>query len=355
MAVLAYAVFLQPDATHPVGVLNPDGYRRYGARRVRSSSCSRSSSPPIGTHSLHSVPAPAPGETPSGSAAHFASSARRFRTARSWRSSAAGSLRLPWRPVCTAALSIYFNTYFWELTSSQISVLVLIAFVVRGGRRSPPRRSLSRRFGKKRAAIGVSLAAVALGPLPIVLRLLELFPANASPKLLPFLLVVQSRHHHARDHVRHSRLRRWSPTSSRTASCPPAAAPRESSSPRTRSFRRRCRASASSPRRLLLGFDRLPERRASPARSIRAVVRHARPRLRAGARRALSDRDRLPRDLSASVGSGIWRTWRSSVRRLACDVVEFFRRVLAHGRTRSVDDLHGTATSLRLAAATAAR
>jgi GPH family glycoside/pentoside/hexuronide:cation symporter len=30
MAVLAYALFLQPDATHPVGVLNPAGYRRYG-------------------------------------------------------------------------------------------------------------------------------------------------------------------------------------------------------------------------------------------------------------------------------------------------------------------------------------
>ena len=30
MTVLAYAVFLQPDALHPVGVLNPQGYRRYG-------------------------------------------------------------------------------------------------------------------------------------------------------------------------------------------------------------------------------------------------------------------------------------------------------------------------------------
>src|SRR4029077_853966 len=30
MTVLAYAVFLQPDAAHPVGVLNPAGYGTYG-------------------------------------------------------------------------------------------------------------------------------------------------------------------------------------------------------------------------------------------------------------------------------------------------------------------------------------
>jgi Na+/melibiose symporter-like transporter len=30
MSILAYAVFLQPDAEHPTGVLNPEGYHRYG-------------------------------------------------------------------------------------------------------------------------------------------------------------------------------------------------------------------------------------------------------------------------------------------------------------------------------------
>jgi glycoside/pentoside/hexuronide:cation symporter, GPH family len=35
----------------------------------------------------------------------------------------------------------------------------------------------------------VSLAGVALGPAPILLRLLDLFPANGSPKLMPILLV----------------------------------------------------------------------------------------------------------------------------------------------------------------------
>ncbi len=87
-----------------------------------------------------------------------------------------------------AALQIYVNTYFWELSSSQISVLVLSSFAsaVMAFAAAP---IVSRRFGKKRAAIGVSLAGVAIGPLPIVLRLLDLFPANASAALMPTLFV----------------------------------------------------------------------------------------------------------------------------------------------------------------------
>ena len=87
-----------------------------------------------------------------------------------------------------AALQIYINTYFWELSSSQISVLVLGSFAsaVMAFVAAP---ILSRRFGKKLAAIGVSLAGVAIGPAPILLRLVDLFPANGSAKLMPTLLV----------------------------------------------------------------------------------------------------------------------------------------------------------------------
>jgi Na+/melibiose symporter-like transporter len=48
---------------------------------------------------------------------------------------------------------------------------------------------LSRAFGKKRAAIGVSFTAIVLGPLPIVLRLVGAFPPNGAPSLLWILLV----------------------------------------------------------------------------------------------------------------------------------------------------------------------
>src|SRR5262249_39497545 len=88
-------------------------------------------------------------------------------------------------------LTIYFNTYFWELNNQQISLLTtlnfvstVVAFTI------TPRLSL--RYGKKIAAIGASLVVVVFGPTPIVLRLLGAFPANGSPLLLPILAVLNT-------------------------------------------------------------------------------------------------------------------------------------------------------------------
>ena len=49
---------------------------------------------------------------------------------------------------------------------------------------TPP---LSRRLGKKPAAMAISMAAIAFTPVPIVLRLLGAFPPNGSPLLMPIL------------------------------------------------------------------------------------------------------------------------------------------------------------------------
>lgn len=186
MAVVAYAVFLQPDATHPVGVLNPTGYERYGI--VASVimlvailiSC-------VGTHSyIPSLQRPPERRHP-GIAGAFRELVETL-TNRSFLALFCAGVFGSMAAGLNAALGIYFNTYFWELTSSQISVFVLALFVaaILAGATSTP---LSRALGKKRAAIGVSLAAVVLGPLPVVLRLLDLFPPNGSPTLLWILLV----------------------------------------------------------------------------------------------------------------------------------------------------------------------
>jgi GPH family glycoside/pentoside/hexuronide:cation symporter len=187
MSVLAYAVFLQPDATHPTGVLNPEGYHRYGvvASAVMLIAIFVSA---LGTHAY----IPYLKQPPATRAVGLGGALRELRETVSNRSFLALFVAAIFGFVAAgvmAALSIYFNTYFWELTSTQISVFVLVGFLaaVVAGTSAPV---LSRRLGKKRAAITISLTAMAVAPLPVVLRLLGWFPANKTPALLPTLMAV---------------------------------------------------------------------------------------------------------------------------------------------------------------------
>jgi Na+/melibiose symporter-like transporter len=186
MAVIAYAVFLQPDAEHTVGVLNPVGYQRYGvvASIIMLLAILVSS---VGTHSYIPYLQPPPERKHAGLGGAFRELVETL-TNRSFLALFCAGIFGSMAAGLNAALGIYFNTYFWELTSSQISVFVVALFLaaILAGATAPP---LSRAFGKKRAAIGVSLGAVVLGPLPIVLRLAGLFPPNGSPSLLWILLV----------------------------------------------------------------------------------------------------------------------------------------------------------------------
>jgi Na+/melibiose symporter-like transporter len=185
MTVLAYAVFLQPESAHPVGVLNPQGYHRYGLTAAILILAAILVSA-IGTHRfipyLRQPPARALGIR-----AIFRELGETLSN-RSFLALFAAGVFAAMAVGLQAALQIYINTYFWELSSNQISVLVMTSFAsaVLAFVAAP---ALSRRFGKKHAAIGVSLTGVAIGPLPIMLRLADLFPANASPKLMPTLLV----------------------------------------------------------------------------------------------------------------------------------------------------------------------
>jgi GPH family glycoside/pentoside/hexuronide:cation symporter len=186
MTVLAYAVFLQPDALHPVGVLNPEGYRHYGLAAAILILLAILVSA-VGTHGFIPYLKRPPARGRLGMRGIFRELGETLSN-RSFLALFGAGVFAAMGAGLQAALSIYINTYFWELSSNQISVLVLssfasavIAFVA-----APV---LSRRLGKKRAAIGVSLSAVAVGPMPILLRLWELFPANGSPRLMPTLLV----------------------------------------------------------------------------------------------------------------------------------------------------------------------
>ncbi|MBY0277448.1 MFS transporter [Candidatus Binatia bacterium] len=187
MAIVAFQVFLQPTADHPVGVLNADGYRQYGLAAAVVMACAILISA-IGTHSyiphLRKPPPKQPfdlrrtfrelGETLANRSFLSLFGAMIF-------SSMAGGLM--------AALNIYFNTFFWELTSDQMSVLLLTSFVSATiALALAPRVSAA--IGKKAAAVWIALAAIVLGPAPVVLRLLGWFPENHSAGLMPALLVT---------------------------------------------------------------------------------------------------------------------------------------------------------------------
>ena len=82
----------------------------------------------------------------------------------------------------------YYDLYFWQWTSERVQVFPVVHMIVamsRGLLAYP----LTHGLDKKRTSIGLFLLSAALGPLPVVLRLLDplvsvpLFPANGTDVL----------------------------------------------------------------------------------------------------------------------------------------------------------------------------
>ena len=85
----------------------------------------------------------------------------------------------------------YINTHFWGFTPQQVRWIVAALFgsAALAAFLAPV---VSRRFDKKRSAVGIYAISIFFGALPIVLRLLGLFPGNDSPLLYPIMLVHAS-------------------------------------------------------------------------------------------------------------------------------------------------------------------
>ena len=186
IAVLAYALFLQPDAAHLVGVLNPAGYRHYGLAAACIMLLAILVSA-VGTHRFIPYLRQPPVGRRLGIRGIFGELVETLSNPSFLALFGAGIFAAMGAGL-TAAMSIYINTYFWQLTSTQISVLVLSSFVSAAiALAGAP--IASQRLGKKPAAIGISIAALVIGPGPLVLRLLDAFPDNGSPLLMPLLFV----------------------------------------------------------------------------------------------------------------------------------------------------------------------
>jgi Na+/melibiose symporter-like transporter len=186
MAVIAYALLLRPTAEYPIGQLNPAGWRSFGvvAAAIMIVAILVSS---IGTHRhIPHLKRPPPKRSLGlrGTALELVETLSN----RSFLALFGSGMFTAMAAGLTTSLNIYFNTYFWELQASQIAVLALGPFLsaVIALVAAPV---LSKRIGKKRAAVLISLAAAVGSPLPIVGRLIGLMPVNGSPALIPTLFV----------------------------------------------------------------------------------------------------------------------------------------------------------------------
>lgn len=186
MLALSYAIFLVPDATHPIGLQNPNGYARMAAFGAVAMFIAIVGSA-IG---LHPEIKHLPRHEPSGEtlAEHW----RAFRQT-VWNKGfivlmIAGVFAFTAQGV-SFALSNYLYQFVWRLEGSDLQWLTaalfigaLTAFVI------APR--MSRHGDKHRVGAGFAIVNALLITAPYFLRMLDLFPAPGSPPLLPLLLTI---------------------------------------------------------------------------------------------------------------------------------------------------------------------
>jgi Na+/melibiose symporter-like transporter len=185
MLLLAYSVFLQPDAAHKVGQLNETGYSHYGvvAAVVMFLAIVISAA---GTHRFIPQFRQPPAERKS--LGIYAREMAATLSNRAFLILMLSGVFFYMAVGLVFALNFYVQTYFWMLTSSQLSIIALATFVsVFFAFLVSP--AISRWLGKKHGSVLMFMFGLGLSMMPLGLRLIGLFPENSSPLLVPVLWI----------------------------------------------------------------------------------------------------------------------------------------------------------------------
>jgi GPH family glycoside/pentoside/hexuronide:cation symporter len=185
--LVTFTFLLVPDAHHATGQTNPVGFAKYGllASIIMFAAILISSA---GTH-RHIPSFRVPPKRRMSVLAMLKEMAATWSN-RSFLFLTLSGLATAMAAGVTASMNIYINTFFWEFSSKQFALLVLSVFVsaILALCGAAP---LSRRFGKRNSAMVLTALSLTIGLAPIVLRLLNLAPANHTPALF-YIVVCQS-------------------------------------------------------------------------------------------------------------------------------------------------------------------
>ncbi len=186
MLILAFGVFLVPTATHPIGLLNPVGYRAYGlfgaALIILATTVSS-----LTTHRrLARLPDEAPTHLPP-----LETIRQIFKTlsnrpylillASTFFAYAANGLAF--------SATTYMMSYVWQMPQSGFLAYSVTLFVGVIGAFFLV-RVLQARIEKRAGAFVLGVLSVSIAIIPYVLRLVGLFPVNGSPLLIPMLFSI---------------------------------------------------------------------------------------------------------------------------------------------------------------------
>ncbi|WP_129782429.1 MFS transporter [Peristeroidobacter soli] len=185
MSFLSFRVFLVPDAEHPVGQLNEAGYHLYGMTAAAIMFVVIMVSA-LGTHKF--IPLfrqPVKREL---TLKQYGDELLTTLKNRSFLIVMASSMLAYISMGLTHGLWVYFMSYFWELSNVGMSMMTLSWFVaVFAAFFLAPR--VSHWIGKRNGVMVLYPLGFAITTLPLVLRLVGLFPDNGSDAMLPLLLI----------------------------------------------------------------------------------------------------------------------------------------------------------------------
>ena len=185
MSVLALQVFLRKDATHPLGLLSPAGYRETALAASIAIFLSIMISS-VGTHRFIAGLVHTPRVL--GTWREKLREVSGTLTNRSFLALTISGIVGAVSTGLRGGLDFYLSAYFWEFTPAQMSYLAIAAlFAAFAGVGLAP--AISKRFGKKPAMIGVFFASLFAGVTPITMRLLGLLPPNGTGALFAIVMV----------------------------------------------------------------------------------------------------------------------------------------------------------------------
>jgi len=184
---LAFLVFLTPDAAHPIGQLNPDGYKRYGlaAGALMTTSILISA---LGTQKrVKTFVAPTVRRRSLG---QILKDVRHSLWNPSYLVLLASNFFAAAATGLALSMNLYFYTYLWGLGSKQIAAFVLPSIVAAISGAILARLVTGR--SKRAAMAALFLVGLVLSTAPMFLRVCGLFLPNGDPWLFPTLLITSA-------------------------------------------------------------------------------------------------------------------------------------------------------------------